>query len=87
MVGRQRPGGADVAAPDQVYDEIAKATTGRPVLVVPKSELGRNVGGVTVDVSTKKPTLARISEELTSPKREMVRNHEVGHVIDQEVGE
>ncbi len=87
VVGRAEVGASDVALPREALNEIATAGTGSPILAVPQSELGRDVGSVTVARFTRRPTMARVSEKLSPPQLEKVAGHEIGHVIDQVAGE
>ena len=87
VVGRAEVGGSDVALPREALNEIATAGTGSPILAVPQSELGRDVGSVTVARFTRRPTMARVSEGLPPAQFRKVAGHEIGHVIDQVAGE
>lgn len=87
VVGRQDLGGGDVALPSGSFDEIAKAGTGSPILGVPQSELGRDVGRVAVNRYSRLPVMAQVSQGLQADQRKLVAGHEIGHVIDQLAGE
>lgn len=90
VVGRTEAGGGDVALPREAYDAIAKAGTGSPLRhVAPGTHgLGRNdYGGVPVNQYTREPLGAFVSNETPAKSLDKVTAHEIGHVIDQVVGE
>jgi hypothetical protein len=89
IVGRSVVGGADEAVPAAEFDAIAKAGTGRDTqIVAPGSEgLGWNVGAVPYDRYTQLPRRVILSNKLNPADVPGVYGHEIGHVIEQLVGE
>jgi len=88
VLGRTEAGAGDVALPREEYDEIATAGTGGPILEVSQSELGRDVGSVSVNGFTCQPAMACVSKELSPAQIEKVaRVRELGRVSDQVAGE
>lgn len=89
VVGRRVAGGADKALSPAEFDAIAEAITGRRTSTVPPSAFRRpgTVGEVVVNRYTKRPEVVRLSEKLTAEQLPDVYRHEIGHVVDQGVGE
>jgi len=68
-------------------DAIAEEATGRPVTILPQSELGHNLGRTRMNRVTGRPIDVALSDKLTIEQGPKVLGHEVGHVIDQYAGE
>ena len=69
------------------YDAIAAQGTGRVVQETGRADLKGDLGRTGYEGETKRPTYVLVRDDLTGDDYESVLAHEVGHVIDQYVGE
>jgi hypothetical protein len=87
VVGRKVVGGNDQPFPQAELNALAEATTGRRPESVSARETERDFGRTTIDPDTGQPGRVLLRSDMPPDKAVKVLAHELGHVINQSVGD
>lgn len=87
IAGRRTVDGGDTEIVGRQFDVIGEQGTGSPIRTFQRNDFEGTIGSTGYYPETKKPYQVVIRDDLRGDDYESVLAHEVGHVIDQYVGE